>query len=83
MIVHNCENIVQGTARDILMAGLINAEAAGFETFMHVHDEIVALAPKDGPLGVDDLARCMTTGIDWAYGLPLAAEGFTAMRYRK
>lgn len=83
LIVHNCENIVQGTARDILMAGLINAEAAGFETFMHVHDEIVALAPKDGPLGVDDMARCMTTGIDWACGLPLAAAGFEAERYRK
>lgn len=77
------ENWTQATARDVLMAGLRHAEDAGMRPVMHIHDEIVCDVPD--ALGKDDkdLARLMTTGIPWAKGLPLAAAGFTAMRYRK
>lgn len=77
------ENIVQAIARDVLMCGIRNAEARGFKIRFHVHDEIVATVPKDSPLGVEDMAACMTTGMPWAEGLPLAAAGFEAERYRK
>lgn len=77
------ENAVQATARDILMAGLRHAEDAGLRPVMHIHDEIVCDAPDFLGLDDRDLARLMTTGIPWAEGLPLAAAGFTAHRYRK
>lgn len=83
LIVHNCENIVQATARDILMAGLRHAEDAGMRPVMHIHDEIVCEVPDYLGLDDKDLARLMTTDIPWAEGLPLAAAGFTAHRYRK
>lgn len=83
LIVHNCENIVQATARDILMAGLRHAEDAGMRPVMHIHDEIVCEVPDYLGLDDKDLARLMTTDIPWAEGLPLAAAGFTATRYRK
>jgi hypothetical protein len=83
LIVHNCENIVQATARDILMAGLRHAEDAGMRPVMHIHDEIVCEVPDYLGLDDKDLARMMTTDIPWAEGLPLAAAGFTAHRYRK
>ena len=35
------ENIVQGTARDLLANALINAANAGYDTVFHVHDEII------------------------------------------
>lgn len=83
LIVHNCENIVQATARDILMAGLRHAEDAGMRPVMHIHDEIVCEVPDYLGLDDKDLARMMTTDIQWTEGLPLAAAGFTAHRYRK
>lgn len=83
LIVHNCENVVQAVARDVLVVGLQEAEKAGFQVHAHVHDEIIASAPIDSPFTEVDLARCMTTERPWMRGLPLSAAGFTAMRYRK
>lgn len=77
------ENAVQATARDILMAGLRHAEDAGMRPVMHIHDEIVCEVPDYLGLDDKDLARLMTTDIPWTEGLPLAAAGFTAHRYRK
>lgn len=76
------ENITQAVARDVLMAGLRNATDLGMNPVMHIHDEIVCECPK-GKFTEEDLAKCMTTGIPWTKGLPLAAAGFTATRYRK
>lgn len=81
--MHNCENVVQAVARDVLVVGLHEAEKAGFQVHAHVHDEIIASAPIDSPFTEVDLARCMTTERPWMRGLPLSAAGFTAMRYRK
>lgn len=81
--MHNCENVVQAVARDVLMVGIQEAEKAGLTVHVHVHDEIVASAPLGSPMSEDDLTQCMTTKRAWMKGLPLSAEGFTAMRYRK
>jgi DNA polymerase bacteriophage-type len=39
------ENVVQGTARDLLAAALIRLEAAGFPIVAHIHDEVIAEVP--------------------------------------
>ena len=50
---------------------------------MHVHDELICeLSAHDGRTDAD-LARLLATPPDWAWDLPLAAAGFTALRYRK
>lgn len=77
------ENIVQAIARDVLVAGLFEAEKAGFRTVFHVHDEIVTEVDIDSPLSVRDLEICMTKELDWAPGLHLGAAGWEGYFYRK
>lgn len=77
------ENIVQATARDVLAVGIMNAEKYGYQVVLHAHDEIVAEVPDTDEFTAEGLSELMTTGIDWAGGLPLAAAGFETYRYRK
>ena len=77
------ENIVQGGSADILMDGMLAAEAHGYNPVLSVHDEIIT--EPDDLLELDDkgLSRLMVESSPWAAGLPLAAKGFTAKRYAK
>lgn len=77
------ENCTQAIARDILAAALPAAEAAGFEVVLHVHDEIVAEVDANSGLDDQQLSAIMVRPLPWAKDLPLAAEGYTATRYRK
>lgn len=77
------ENVTQAVARDVMRDGMLNAEAAGYEVVLTVHDEIVAEVPDGDADPVPGLVRAMTEGIEWADGLPLAAAGFATTRYRK
>lgn len=77
------ENLVQGGARDVFMAGVVNAENDGYEVVARIHDEIIAEVPSSSDRSVDELCRLMTTNIPWVKGLPLAAAGFETKRYRK
>jgi DNA polymerase len=83
LIVHNCENWTQAVARDVFFRGMRRARDAGFKVVLRVHDELVAEVPADGPLGYQQLAEHMGVNPGWAAGLPLAAAGFDACRYRK
>lgn len=74
------ENITQAVARDVLASSMPEAEAAGFETVLTVHDELITES-VDG--SVEQLAAIMSTVPPWAKGLPLAAAGFETTRYRK
>ena len=76
------ENIVQGTARDLLANALINAANAGYDTVFHVHDEIICEVPN-GYGSVDELCKLMCTKPEWADGLPLNADGFECEYYKK
>lgn len=78
-----CENAVQAIARDVLATSLVRAADAGYSPVLTVHDEIVCEEPVDSGRNHVGLAALMTAPIDWAPGLPLAAEGFDAVRYRK
>lgn len=76
------QSAVQGTARDVLVNGLFNAEDAGYRTVLLVHDEILSLMPK-GVGSPEELGRLMCTPASWMAGLPLAAEGWRGIRYQK
>jgi DNA polymerase len=77
------ENLVQAIARDVLAAGLVRAKKLGFNTILHVHDEIVCEVPDNSPLTIDDLCEAMSSPISWAPDLPLAAEGAVSLIYKK
>lgn len=77
------ENLVQATARDILMQCLLQAEAHGYQTVLHVHDELITETPDTAEYSAEHLAALMSKNPTWAHGLPLAAAGFETYRYRK
>ena len=78
------ENATQSVARDVLAAGMPNAENWGFKIVLTVHDELVCEAP-DSMWGYlpEDLSAILATPPTWAKGLPLAAAGYESYRYRK
>lgn len=77
------ENWTQAAARDVLAYGMLAAEPAGYEIVLDVHDEILAETPDTDDYTAEGLAEVMSTNPPWAGGLPLAASGFEAKRYRK
>lgn len=78
-----CENITQAVARDILTSSMKPIEDAGYRIVLSVHDEYITEAPDTPDYSHEVLARLMATPPAWADGLPLAAAGFEAYRYRK
>ena len=77
------ENITQAVSRDVLASSMAPIEAAGYEIVLTVHDEIIAEAPDSASWNSKGLAALMSVNPPWAQGLPLAAAGFEAYRYRK
>ena len=75
------ENIVQGTARDILAESMIRLNDHGYNIVMHVHDEAVIEAPKDASL--EDICSVMGQTPEWAKGLLLRADGYVCDFYKK
>ena len=75
------ENIVQATARDILVEAMRRLEAAGYQIVMHVHDEAVIEAPADTSL--DEICAIMGQTPAWAEGLLLRADGYVCDFYQK
>jgi len=79
-----CENAVQAIARDLLLNGMLEADAMGFHLWGLFHDELAAEEDDDiFGLSLSDLIECMTIVPVWAPGLLLAAEGFEGRVYRK
>ena len=73
------ENIVQGTARDILcyaMQTLRHCAIVG-----HVHDELIIECRKD--VSVDAICQQMGRTPSWAEGLILRADGYECEFYQK
>jgi DNA polymerase len=77
------ENIVQAGAADILMDGLVAADEAGYNPVLSVHDEAITEPLDDDGYTDTGLSKLLVEASLWADGLPLAAKGFTAYRYRK
>lgn len=76
------ENVVQGTARDLLAYAILRLDGAGYPVVMHIHDEAVAEVPE-GTGSVADMTTLMSQGPEWAAGLPLRADGYECYFYKK
>ena len=75
------ENVVQAAANDVLRAALLRVDPEA-PVVLHVHDEIVT-EPEKGTFPLERLIHLMTQPMPWSRGLPLAAAGYVADRYRK
>jgi len=79
VITHNC---TQAVARDLLAESMFRVEEKGYTIIFSVHDELVIEVPEDFGT-VKEVEELMCVLPSWAEGLPLAAEGFECVRYRK
>jgi DNA polymerase bacteriophage-type len=79
-----CENIVQATARDLLVDAILRLEEAGLRVLFHVHDELIVEVPT---ADVESAQRIVTDELShepsWAPGLPVACEVQPAAHYTK
>lgn len=77
------ENIVQATARDILMPALLRLDATGYPIVLHVYDEAVAEVPK-GFGSAAEMEQIMMQPLPWTAGWPVRASGgWRGRRFRK
>lgn len=79
------ENVVQAIARDCLAQAIEHLEDEGFPVVFHVHDEVVIdIAPfADDKTMLNRVIQIMSTPIPWAPGLPLGADGWVGMFFKK
>ena len=77
------ENRTQAVARDVFKSSYPAILEAGYEIKLPVHDENICYAPDGALYGPKHLSQLMAVVPPWASGLPLAAAGFEAYRYRK
>ena len=76
------ENIVQATARDLLVEAMRRLSHKGYKIVMHVHDEVVLEVPE-GVSSVAEVCAIMAETPVWAEGLVLNADGFECHFYKK
>lgn len=76
------ENIVQATARDCLMPGLLRLEDAGYRVLLSVYDEAVT-ERKTGRGSVSEFTELLCRLPAWGEGLPLEAKAWADRRYKK
>lgn len=77
------ENETQAVAGDYLRDRMPDILAAGYEVNLTVHDEVATETPDLPEYSADRLSELLAAGTDWSVGLPLAAAGFEAYRYKK
>lgn len=77
------ENACQAVARDVMAANMPPIEKDGYKIILSVHDEILTETENGIAFNEIRLSELLATNPEWAEGLPLAAGGFEAYRYRK
>jgi len=79
-----CENVVQATARDLLVEAILRLEEAGLHVLFHVHDEVIVETPV---AEADAAERAIDVELSheppWAPGLPVKCEIQRVERYTK
>jgi DNA polymerase bacteriophage-type len=77
-------NMTQGLARDLFWSVLLDIEHPLSPIVHHVYDEAILEVRQDlAPMRKDQLIARMCQGESWCPGLPLAAEGWVSLRWRK
>jgi Toprim domain/CHC2 zinc finger/DNA polymerase family A len=74
------ENVVQGTARDLLAAALERYETRGIAVVTHCHDEVTAEAPV-GSIPAAEFLAILLKPPTWATGLPLSGKVHSGPHY--
>ncbi len=74
------ENVVQAIARDLMVCAMLRLEKAGYQTAIHVHDELLTEHP-DGD--IEEFKKLMALTPSWAGGLPVKVDGWAGSRYKK
>lgn len=82
------ENIIQATARDLLMGAIAEAcdKHPSWKYVFNVYDEVIIDVPtEEAALAEELVPKYMTAGdnIKWADGLMLAVEGGISQKYHK
>lgn len=76
-------NMVQGLARDLFWEAMLSVSQAE-QIVHHVYDEMILEIPEDrAELRLQQLIARLRRTPAWAPGLPLNAEGFVSLRWRK
>ena len=76
------QHAVQGIARDLLAAGMLRADTAGYRLVLSVHDEALA-EERVGHRDLDEFAAVMCMLPAWAGGLPVTGSAWRGPRYHK
>lgn len=76
------ENIVQGLCRDLMAEAMLRAEEHKYNPIATIHDEIIG-ETKIGEKSIHDFEKLLCEVPEWGLGFPIAAEGFTTVRYHK
>lgn len=77
-----CDHIVQGTARDLLVEAMFRVEKAGYPIVLTVHDEILSEV-DEGFGSSDEFAELMAVLPPWAEGLPVSVKVWEHRRWIK
>ena len=77
------ENIVQAIARDVLINGQDNLKKAGYKIIGSVHDEFIIEHKNANEKNLKHVIDLMCKPVEGLKGLPLTADGFISLRYKK
>jgi DNA polymerase len=76
------ENAVQAIARDLLAHSMLELDATGYNIVCHVHDEVICEMPF-GKGSVEEISQIMARPVLWAKDLPLKADAYETIYYKK
>lgn len=76
------ENVVQAAAADQLFESELLIDPI-YPIVVDLHDEVVTEVDDDPRYTAEHLGQLLCSDLGWNKGLPLAASGFEAYRYRK
>jgi len=81
------ENIVQATARDLLVESMFRVERAGYPITLTVHDEtlaeVLSTLLQQGKKSLKEFSDIMKQLPDWAKGFPMGVDCWQGTRYQK
>ena len=78
------ENMAQAGSRDIMAHGMMGLHKNGYQMIGTVHDEVIDEDDIVNPHGsLDEMCEILCDQPGWSKGLPLAAEGWEGLRYKK